>query len=368
MSHAQQLHNRRYLDGYMQIINRAGLPDNVKAKVSQQVRATVLATVQWTIEQALEEEVTAYVGCPRYAHLPRGRPAEYTRSPSYQAGALLTQYGRIPDLRVPKLRRGSSALLSRPITRYERCWGAPARPTGGGLLLGARSAGPPGSDALDAGEDAVAGRPVPGSCLGWKTRVAAWKTGRLAAPPPIVIVDGCWVKIAYPSGEVRVDQLGRRRAVKRKQNALSRGPRRVARWPLGDCALEDFRPRRHGGLECLHRRTLSEKGSPKKRPQLVVCDGTEGAFHGAGAAPPVCSAPTVSVPTRSRISPITYAIRTSHGANAAPRRSGPPGETGPQKSHLSGCGAGIQLGCRTECGPGRGLSRHVGPAGTPGRG
>ena len=42
MSHAQQLHNRRYLDGYMQIINRAGLPDNVKAEVCQQVHASAL--------------------------------------------------------------------------------------------------------------------------------------------------------------------------------------------------------------------------------------------------------------------------------------------------------------------------------------
>jgi len=54
MSHAQQLHNRRYLDGYMQIINCAGLPDNVKVEVCQQVHDAVLATVQWTIEQALE--------------------------------------------------------------------------------------------------------------------------------------------------------------------------------------------------------------------------------------------------------------------------------------------------------------------------
>ena len=80
MSHAQQLHNRRYLDGSMQIINRAGLPDKVKAEVCQQVHATVLATVQWTIEQALEEEVTAYGGCQRSVHLPQGRPAEHTRS------------------------------------------------------------------------------------------------------------------------------------------------------------------------------------------------------------------------------------------------------------------------------------------------
>ena len=61
MSHAQQLHNRRYLDGYIQIINRTGLPDNVKAEVCQQVHHAVLTTVQWTIERALEEELTAYL-------------------------------------------------------------------------------------------------------------------------------------------------------------------------------------------------------------------------------------------------------------------------------------------------------------------
>jgi transposase-like protein len=34
------------------------------------------------------------------------------------------------------------------------------------------------------------------------------------------MVDGCWVKIAYPSGEVRLDALGRCRAVKRKQKRV----------------------------------------------------------------------------------------------------------------------------------------------------
>ena len=30
MSHATQLHNRRYLNDYLEIINRHGLPGNVK--------------------------------------------------------------------------------------------------------------------------------------------------------------------------------------------------------------------------------------------------------------------------------------------------------------------------------------------------
>jgi len=31
------------------------------------------------------------------------------------------------------------------------------------------------------------------------------------APPPIILVDGMWVKIAYPSGEMTMDTQGRRR-------------------------------------------------------------------------------------------------------------------------------------------------------------
>src|SRR5262245_5446761 len=109
LSHAQQLHNRRYLDGYMQSINRTGLPDNVRTAVCQQVEHAVLATVQWTIEQALEEELTAYVGCERYEHPPQGRTAESTRS-GYCRRGLWTQYACLPDLRVPKLRRGNDQI------------------------------------------------------------------------------------------------------------------------------------------------------------------------------------------------------------------------------------------------------------------
>ena len=123
MSHAQQLHNRRSLDGSMPIINRAGLPDKVKAAVCQQVHATVLATVQWTIEQALEEERTAYGGCQRFVPLPQGRPTEYPRSGGDRR-VLRTQYAGIPALRVPKLRRGTRHLCWQTITRDKRCWGA----------------------------------------------------------------------------------------------------------------------------------------------------------------------------------------------------------------------------------------------------
>ena len=35
MSHAKQLHNRRYLNDYLEIINREGLPGNIKNDLVQ---------------------------------------------------------------------------------------------------------------------------------------------------------------------------------------------------------------------------------------------------------------------------------------------------------------------------------------------
>ena len=105
MSHAKQLHHRRYLNDYLEIINREGLPGNVKNDLCLDVQNVVITTVQQVIEEALEEELRAYLGLERYEHLPWGRPEELTRSGSYRR-ELITQYGPIADLRVPKLRRG----------------------------------------------------------------------------------------------------------------------------------------------------------------------------------------------------------------------------------------------------------------------
>src|SRR4029453_7172053 len=73
MSHAKQLHHRRYLNDYLEIINREGLPGNVKTDLCLTVQDTVIATVQHVIEAALEEELHAYLGLDRYEHLPSGR-------------------------------------------------------------------------------------------------------------------------------------------------------------------------------------------------------------------------------------------------------------------------------------------------------
>jgi len=56
MSHTTQLHHRRYLHDYLEIIHRHGLPDNVKSTVCHELQQAVTLTVKAILEHSLEEE------------------------------------------------------------------------------------------------------------------------------------------------------------------------------------------------------------------------------------------------------------------------------------------------------------------------
>jgi transposase-like protein len=202
MSHAKQLHNRRYLDDYMEIINRKGLPGHVKSEVCQQVQDAVVATTQHVIEQALEAELSAYLGAERYEHLPWGRDEEQTRS-GYYRRELITQYGRIADLRVPKLRKGNSQLEWQTISRYERCWGPFLDQQVMNYSLGLSL-----RDLQESMYATLGGVLSVASCnrivASVGHRAEAFKTELIEVPPPILLVDGMWVKIAYPNGDSTV--------------------------------------------------------------------------------------------------------------------------------------------------------------------
>ena len=285
MSHAQQLHNRQYFDDYMEIINRKGLPGHIKSELCQQVNDAVVATTQQVIEQALEAELTAYVGAERYEHLAWGRDAEQTRSGCYRR-ALITQYGCIADLRVPKLRKGNGNLEWQTISRYERCWGPFLDQQVMHSCLGLSLRDRQESMYATLGEVlsvASCNRIV--ASVGQQAE--AFKTQPLAAPPPILLVDGMWIKIAYPSGKMTVDSQGRRRAVKRQQKRVMRSALGV--WPDGHWAIVHWQIA--AGDNATTWKTffgqLSAKGLTEETTKLVVSDGAQGLesalayqFHG----------------------------------------------------------------------------------------
>jgi putative transposase len=285
MSHAKQWHNRQYFDDSMEIINRKGLPGHIKSALCQQGNDAVVATTQQVIAQALEAELTAYLGAERSEHLAWGRDAEQTRSGGYRR-ALITQYGGIADLRVPKLRQGHGNLEWQTISRYERCWGPfldqQVRHDGLGLSL----------RDLQESMDATLGEVLSvASCNRIVASVGqqaeAFKTQPLAAPPPILRVDGMRIKIASPSGKRTVDSQGRRRAVKRQQKRVMLSALGV--WPDGHWDIV------HGQMAAGENATtwqtcfgqLSAKGLTEETTKLVVSDGAQGLesalasqFHG----------------------------------------------------------------------------------------
>jgi putative transposase len=274
MSHAKQLHHPSYFDDYMEIINRRGLPGNVKTEVRPHVHHAVLTTVQSVIEQALEEELNAYLGGVRYEHLPCGRGPERTRSGSYRR-ELFTQYGGIPDLRVPKLRRGNGDVSWQTIERYERCWGPFLDQRVMGYCLGLSLRELHESIRLTLGEGLSVS-----SCnrlvLGLAQQMEAFKMTPLAAPPPILLVDGMWVKIAYPSGERREDAQGRRRAVKRQQKRVVLSALGV--WPDGHWEIVHWQVtsgENQPAWEAFFKE-LAAKGMTAQTTELVASDGAKG--------------------------------------------------------------------------------------------
>jgi putative transposase len=274
MSHAQQLHNRRYFDDYMEIINRKGLPGHVKSELCQQVNDAVVATTQHVIEQALEAEVTAYLGAERYEHLPWRREAEQTRSGFYRRG-LITQYGVIPDLRVPKLRKGNGDLEWQTISRYECCWGPFLDQQVMNYCLGLSLRDLQESMYMTLGQVvSVASCDRIVASVGQQAE--AFKTQPLEAPPPILLVDGMWVKIASPNGQMRVDSQGRRRAVKRKQKRVILSALGV--WPDGHWEIVHWQIA-EGENETTWKtffEQLYDKGMTEETTKLVVSDGAPG--------------------------------------------------------------------------------------------
>jgi transposase-like protein len=274
MSHATQLHNRRYLDNYLEIINRHGLPGNVKSTVCQEIQQAVTRTVKAALEQSLEEELTQYLGLVRYEHVPWGRRPECTRSGAYTR-ALLTQYGCIADLRVPKLRRGNRALQWQTITRYEHCWGPLLDHHIMGYCLGLSLRD------LQEGLYATLGEVVSLAACNRlvgavDAHLQAWKQAPIAVPPTVVMVDGMWVHIAYPTGEHREDAQGRRRAVKRKEKRVvltalglwDDGHWEIVHWQI---APGENQPAWQHFLGELYRKGITETTT-----KLIVSDGSQG--------------------------------------------------------------------------------------------
>jgi transposase-like protein len=178
-------------------------------------------------------------------------------------------------LHVPKLRRGNGALPWQSITRYERCWGPLLDHQVMSYCLGHSLRDLQETMALTLGEVLSLA-----ACNRLVSRVAehleGFKTQALESPPPILLVDGMWVKIAYPTGECRLDAQGRRRAVKRKQQRVVLSALGV--WPDGHWEIVHWKVA-EGERADTWKAFFGElylKGVTEATTALVVSDGANG--------------------------------------------------------------------------------------------
>jgi transposase-like protein len=274
MSHATQRHNRRDLNDSLEIITRHGLPGNVKSTVCHEIQQAVTLTVKGALEHSLEEELTQYLGVARYEHLPWGRRPELTRSGTYTR-ALLTQYGGIPDLRVPKLRRGNRAIPWHTITRYERWWGPLLDQHSMGYCLGLSLRDL--QEVMYATLGEVVSLAACNRLVGEvDAQVQAWKKATIAVPPSVVMVEGMWGHIAYPPGEHREDTQGRWRAVTRQAKRViftalglwDDGHWEILHWSIATGENHAAWPHFLG--------ELYRKGLTEETTKLIVSDGRQG--------------------------------------------------------------------------------------------
>jgi transposase-like protein len=239
------------------VVERARQREQQQA-VRQQIAAAVAQVVTAILERALEDEVTARLG--------RGKYARRREAPQRRAGVVCSRCGQdwgprlwrdghyqrtmllllaAVRLRVPRLAcrcGGTVPLAFATFGPYQRSWAdlqERARQLAGRCL------------ALRDVRELLAmdnGQPVACSTLnGWVQQAAplaeALRAGALRRVPPVVLLEGLWIKLMRETGEAYRDRQGRNR--RRRQRVKvpllvaygvdpATGDRWIMDWELGD--------------------------------------------------------------------------------------------------------------------------------------
>jgi len=234
------------------------------------LRRHALAGVQAALETALIEELEAHRQrqCQSHLGVALQRSGSYTRR-------VLTSHGFIPDLHVPKLRAGNANRPWQVLKRYQL-----AMPL---LLDQALYLYTLGLSLRDLQEalyvlfgHVLSREAVNRVTIAAQSPMETWRTRAITDTPPILIVDGVWGQVLFPSGATWTDQSGHERREMRAQDQVILTVMGV--WPDGRhqiihyqlAAAEDTA----GWSDLLA--ALIARGLDASAVQLVVSDGSTG--------------------------------------------------------------------------------------------
>jgi putative transposase len=239
-----------------------------------QLRQHALAGVRVALETALVEELLAYQQTCRQSRAGVLPTSAFHRAGTY-ARRVLTSYGFIPDLRVPKLRSGNRARSWHILRRYQL-----AMPE---LLDQALYLYTIGLSIRDLQEAlyVFCGHVLSRDAINRVTIAAQspmeiWRNRPITDTPPILIVDGVWVQVLAPTGATWIDQSGHERKEMRGQERVILTVMGV--WEDGrheilhyEAAAAEDTEAWTGMLAALKRRGLDPNGV-----RMVVSDGSSG--------------------------------------------------------------------------------------------
>lgn len=257
-------------------VQAASFQSELDSALQEALHSRVVETVRTVLERALVEEVSADLVAwegPR----PR-RSGYYPRITD-------TQYGRIADLQVPKLRWGNETREWQILTRYEKGLRGWLDQVGYLYVLGLSLRD------LQVALYAQLGTVLSPTAINRVTLAVQQQYEQacqapLAETPPILIVDGVWVTIMYPTGEWREDAAGHLRAVQRAEERVILAA--LAVWADGSYQLLHFAvaANEEEATWTAFLQQLVARGLDPNAVQLVVSDGTKGLLPALAAVLP----------------------------------------------------------------------------------
>ncbi len=248
---------------------------DLNEELREAIRQAALTSVKVTLEEALHQELNEHLGFERYERDGNGaKPPEAQRS-GYFERQVETDHGHIPDLQVPKLRRGNKEREWKILTRYQRCLQHVLDSLLYIYLLG-----------LSLRDLQEAMYVLWGSTLSVSainrvtTRMQASVAQRLKHPilqtPFIIVVDGVWVKILYSTGRMWIDKSGHERQERCVQERVILAS--LAVWPDGRYHLLHYEIA-EAENQATWKTFLShmiERGLDPRAVHLLISDGTKG--------------------------------------------------------------------------------------------
>lgn len=231
--------------------------------LEQALRTAVVAAVKTTLEAALEGELKVDLS---------KMTARRTRRSGYFYRGLDTQYGHIQDLRVPKLRERNKEREWQILQRYQRGMG--------NLLNWMCCLYVMGLSLRDLQEALffLLGRVLSRTAVNQVTlqiqkQLETRRLAPLSHTPKILIVDGVWVEIQYPSEEFKLDRAGHLRQSRQAEERVILAA--LAVWEDGSYEMLHYEIAPEEGEADWRRffEHLMERGLQAESVKLVVSDG-----------------------------------------------------------------------------------------------